>query len=219
MRSQPERKQLRSWSIVGVAILLISAGPAFAQSASRYPAGFVEGAVLADLDQVFIAPATVGGGAGAGVSFSPRFSMRFEVAVPNWHTRTDDYRSRAGNNIHAGSVREDRRIRSYSILFSRDVKVGERLQLSFLGGFGVIDNEERQSLSFDVLALNGTKVGHQESGFQTSRSLAAVTVGVDAAIAVTKQLAVVPRLRLLGQPAGDAHSSNVQPGVAFRWRF
>jgi hypothetical protein len=210
---------MRSWSITGVWILLMSAGPAFAQSASRHPTLFVEGAALADHPRPFEAPVTAGAGAGAGVSFSPHFSIRFEIAAPNWHSREDVFRNRVLNNIQAGSERYRQRIRSYSVLFSRDLEVGERLQLSFLGGLSVIDREDREFLSFDILALDGRKVGHNASGWQTSRSLGAMTFGVDAAIAVTKRLAVVPRLRFHGQPAGDGHSSNFQPGVAVRWRF
>ena len=97
--------------------------------------------------------------------------------------------------------------------------MGDRLQLSFLLGLSVIDREARQSVSYDVLTLTGAKVSHQESGYQSSGAMGGVGGGVDAAIAVTKSLAVVPRLRFHSQPAGDGHSSNGQPGVAIRWRF
>ena len=184
---------------------------------------FVEGGALFDVDPTQRSQTTTTSGLtiGAGVFVTPRFSVQLEFDLPDWHASDYAGRGRVANHIEAYSQREEGRSPSVSLLFGYTVRPVTRLNIALLAG-GTNAKRATRSRGFtERYTLDGALLEHHDYD-RTSDSYdwPAVSFGADAAITVTRHLAVVPQLRLHSYLFSD-HTSLLffRPRVTLRWQF
>lgn len=201
------------------ALLAATTGVAQAQttSGSRW---FADGGALIDIDPYTYdsADASAGVFASVGGIIGNGWSMRFERTHPAWHTQTyeDSYGSTATTAVTTSGTNRHR-ISTYAFLAGKDFEVSKRLTLTPLFGISIARHSDREE----------SLVRTNRSGVVTSRSnsdsqhemIALLSGGADFAIAVTRQIAVVPNLRVQVDPRSEDASAIVRPGLAFRVRF
>lgn len=185
--------------------------------------GFVEAGALLDVDPTQRSQTTTTSGLtiGAGVFMTPRFSVRLEFDLPDWHVSDYAGRGRVANHIEAYSQREEGRSPSVSLLFGYTIRPVTRLNIALLAGGTKAKRATRSRGFTERYTLDGALLEHQDyDRTYGSYDWQAVSVGVDAAIAVTKHLAVVPQLRLHSYLYSE-HTSQMffRPRVAVRWQF
>ena len=203
-------------------LCLMVAGPG-ARAVSAQGKGFVEGGALLDVDPTQRSQTTTTSGAtvGGGVFLSPRFSMRFEVELPEWHASDYEGRGRVASHIEAYSQREERRSPSASFLLGYDVRPMTRLNITLLAGGTRARRASRTRGFTERYTLDGVLLEHRDyDQSNDDYTWPAVSAGVDAAIAVTKHLAIVPQLRVHSYLFSE-HTSEmfVRPRLALRWQF
>lgn len=194
-----------------------------ARTVSAQGKGFVEGGALLDVDPTLRSQMTTTSGVavGAGVFVTPRLSMRLELELPKWHASDYEGRGRVASHIEAYSQREERRSPSASFLVGYDIRPMTRLNMTLLAG-GTRATRATRSRGFtERYTLDGVLLDHRDFDHSDdNHGWLAVSAGVDAAIAVTKHLAVVPQLRLHSYLYSE-HTSLmfVRPRLSVRWRF
>ena len=106
-------------------------------------------------------------------------------------------RGRVASHIEAYFQREERRSPSVSLLFGYDIRPVTHLNIALLAG-GMWAKRASRSRGFtERCTLDGELLDHHDyDRGDGSYDWLAVSFGADAAIAVTKHLAVVPQLRL-----------------------
>ena len=185
--------------------------------------GFVEAGALLDVDPTQRSQTTTTSGLtiGGGLFMSPRFSARLEFDLPDWHTSDSAGRSRVATHIEAYSQREEGRSPSVSLLFGYTMRPVTRFNITLLAG-GTRAKRATRSRGFtEKYTLDGALLEHRDHDrTYDSYEWPAVSFGADAAIAVTKHLAVVPQLRLHSYLFSE-HTSQMffRPRVAVRWQF
>jgi hypothetical protein len=185
--------------------------------------GFVEGGGLLDVDSTQRSQTTTTSGVtiGAGVFMTPRFSMRLEFELPAWHASDYAGRGRVASHIEAYSQREERRSPSISLLFGYNIRPVTRLNIALLAGGTKAKRASRSRGFTERYTLDGALLEHHDyDRSDGSYDWLAVSFGADAAIAVTKHLAVVPQLRLHSYLYSE-HTSVMffRPRVSVRWQF
>src|SRR5262245_21684123 len=93
-------------NLVITGLLVASAAPVGAQSAPDGSRGYVDAGFLADLDPYTYSDGTHGSPGGlfaAGVAFPSRWTMRFETALPAWHTEKVDTQYTSGGRTMTDS--------------------------------------------------------------------------------------------------------------------
>ena len=184
---------------------------------------FVEGGGLFDVDPTQRSQTTTTSGLaiGAGVFLTPRVSVRLEFDLPDWHASDYAGRGRVANHIEAYSQREESRSPSVSVLFGYHIRPVSRLDIALLAGGTNAQRATRSRGFTERYTLDGALIEHHDyDRTYDSYDWPAVSFGADAAIALTKHLAVVPQLRLHSYPYSD-HTSLLffRPRVAVRWQF
>jgi hypothetical protein len=186
--------------LISCAMLIVSAVGANAQIRNRM---FVEGGVLVDQDAPEDGSLTVtaGGVLGGGVRLPLPFTLRIEAEVPRWHTTTI-----------GAEFQEEVAFRaiSYAFLVAGHFRPLGRVQLEPLAGFNLVTQSWR---------WRAVDSGHPFEQRRT-RHWPALSVGIDAPVAVTRRLAVVPQLRV----SVTTHSTHYKDGwirlrMALRWQF
>jgi hypothetical protein len=212
-------KALRSVVIAGLLVAALCGAPLNASAQTV----FVEGGPLLDYDPTLRSQTTTTAGltAGAGLFLTPRFSVRLEFEFPRWHASDYSGRGRVANHIEAYSTHEENRARSGSVLFGYHLRPATRVSVALLAGGTSATRAWRNRGFTQRLALDGSLIEHHdfENGGDNYDWLA-VSFGADAAIAVTKHLAVVPQLRLHSYLYSE-HTSLMfsRPRISVRWQF
>jgi hypothetical protein len=95
------------------------------------------------------------------------------------------------------------------------------IQVALLAGLSATDRVSRHSGFSDKLTLDGELITHSPYDRRFAAQWFALALGIDVAIAVTKHLSIVPRLRLYAYPLWvEAPSLFItRPGLAVRWQF
>jgi hypothetical protein len=185
--------------------------------------GFVEGGGLLDVDPTQRSQTTTTSGVtiGAGVFMTPRFSLRLEYDLPDWHASDYAGRGRVASHIEEYSQREERRSPSVSLLLGYNIRPVRRFSIALIVGGTNAKRASRVRGFTERYTLEGALLEH----YDFDRSYGgydwlAVSFGADAAIAVTKHLAVVPQLRLHSYLYSE-HTSLmfVRPRMSVRWQF
>jgi hypothetical protein len=201
-------------------LLLTVATPAAAQTRQ----GFVEGGVLADYDPTLRADkdTTAGVTGSAGFFITPRWSLRLELDRPQWHGRHWAGESRVVDRIEASDLQEDGRSPSWSLLAGRHYAQESRVSFSWVAGLTMVRREFRKSGWTERRDLQGNVTSHTDIDRRyPANTWPAVTAGADVTIALTKQLALVPQIRVHTYGGLSEHTSDlfVRPRVAVRWQF
>ena len=152
---------------------------------------------------------------------TPRFSMRLEFELPDWHASDYAGRGRVANHIEAYSQREERRSPSVSLLFGYNIRPVTRLHIALLAGGTRAKRASRSRGFTERYTLDGALLEHRDyDRSYGDYDWLAVSFGADAAIAVTKHVAVVPQLRLHSYLYSE-HTSVMffRPRVSVRWQF
>jgi hypothetical protein len=185
--------------------------------------GFVEGGGLFDIDPTQRSQTTTTPGltVGAGLFLAPQRSLRLEVELPAWHASGYEGRNRVADHIEAYSQREDSRSPSVSVLFGYDFRPAPRLTIALLAG-GTSAKRAWRSRGFtERYTLDGVLLEHRDiDNSSDGYEWLAMSGGVDAAVHVTKHLAVVPQLRLHSYLFSE-HTSELffRPRLSVRWQF
>ena len=164
---------------------------------------------------------TIGVSGGVGVFLTRRMSVRLEFDLPPWHASQQSGRARLPHRIEVHSIREENRAPSFSGLIAGHLRSGSRVSVAILAGCTSATRSWRDSGFVDYLDLQENVSEHHEVANSGSNyRWLAVTAGADAAVSLTKQLAVVPQLRVHSYLFSD-HTSLVfvRPRVLLRWQF
>ena len=183
---------------------------------------FAEAAGLADHDPTLRSDTntTIGVSAGIGVSLSPRVSVRLEFDLPRWHRSESSRTARLPQRIEVRSIREENRARSISALVAGHIRPMSRLHVAVVGGGTRASRDSRRAGFVGVLDLDGRLIDHREIASDSSHTWLALTGGSDAAISLTRRLALVPQLRIHSYlPPANTPLVFVRPRVALRWQF
>ena len=152
---------------------------------------------------------------------TPRFSVRLEFEVPDWHASDHAGRGPVANHIEAYSQREERRSRSVSLLFGYNIRPMTRLDIALLAGGTRAKRATRTRGFTERYTLDGVLLEHHDyDRSYGDYEWPAVSCGADVAIAMTNHLAVVPQVRLHSYLYSE-HTSLMffRPRVSVRWRF
>jgi hypothetical protein len=178
-------------------LVVVALAAATEAAAQRHESAlFLEGAFLGDheVKGQSVPPMTVGGGGAIGFQISRHFSLRFEAEAPLMHTV--DF----GDQTFSATDRF--RTTTYSTLAAGHYQPHRRVTLAFLGGLSAANSETRRSVD--------------SREYRWSFKAGALTAGVDAAVALTPHLAIVPEVRF---HAYNEYSTGTRPKVAIRWTF
>lgn len=204
-------------------VLLSLAAPAAAQTRLA----FVEAGLLADYDPTLHDDTTTKAGitGSLGVFVSRRWSVRAEVEYPQWHSTTWSGESRSVPNgiprIDRFNLLEERRSPSISVLAGRDATPDSRVNLTLLGGVTITRRDSRTSGTIDVFDVDGNLIEHKDIRRDSGGyNWLALSAGADAAIALTKSLALVPQIRVHSYLYSE-HTPLmfVRPRLALRYTF
>jgi hypothetical protein len=158
---------------------------------------------------------------GVGVVLTRQVSLRLEFDLPPWHASQHSGRVRLPHRIEVDSIREENRAPSISGLIAGHLRSGSRVSVALLAGCTSATRSWRNSGFVDYLDLQENLPEHHEVANSGSNyRWLAVTGGADAAISLTKRLAVVPQLRVHSYLFSD-HTSLVfvRPRVLLRCQF
>jgi hypothetical protein len=90
------------------------------------------------------------------------------------------------------------------------------VDVAFLVGLSEAIHDTRNSGYSDTTLLRTVEVVHEEFTSRSSDSVGAVTAGVDAAVNLTRHLAIVPEVRF---HLYNEYGAVTRPKVAVRWTF
>jgi len=197
-----------------VVLLLISATPT-AMAWAGDSVLFVDGAFLGDHDgsRWIQTPMALGGSGAIGFRASRHFSVRFEAEVPGIHART--LTTNYPGLLNTSDTESFRTI-TYGALFAVHYPVHQRVDVAFLVGLSEAIHDTRNSGYSDTTLLRTVEVVHEEFTSRSSDSVGAVTAGVDAAVNLTRHLAIVPEVRF---HLYNEYGAVTRPKVAVRWTF
>ena len=206
-----------------ILVVLWSQMPAVAQTAAAAKGAtsrvFVDAALVADYDQTDFEPAgpAMAGGVGIGTSLWKRYSLRFEFDVPGEHV--DFYEAPRLQHRFASKTT------SYAFLLGRHFRMEKRVPIVALIGVSALTHRTHFTgfIDFAPPDVNGSR--HVEFNDHEVEQWVALTMGVEAPVAITRHLRLVPQLRThsvanaeLGElfPSGK---SALRPRLSLRWQF
>ena len=174
----------------------------------------------------------------AGISFgveSPTSGIEFDVSATDWRVQpggTQRYRFAGQTSIYSqkGHIYEStstKRQRSpeAGVLFRKNLRLHDAVILTWLvgGSFAYRPNELVQ-IKKEVLP-DGSLVEVHRSNHRYVRSYVAGVIGLETIVKLSRQVAIVPRLRVTAFPACLDTSGSaprlllVRPQVGVRWTF
>jgi hypothetical protein len=179
---------------------------------------FIDATVMADYDQTDFEPAgpSVAGGVGIGARLSQRYSLRFEFDIPGKHVNLDQ-----GPRFEH---RDEATTTSYAFLMGRQFRVDKKVPVIALLGVSALTHRSHFTGFFDITP-RGTEPTHTEYDEHDVEQWVALTLGVEAPVAITRHLRLVPQFRIqqvanaeLGRifPSGK---STMRPRLSLRWQF
>ena len=204
-------------------VLIGLAHPVTAQE----PAVFATGAVFASIergsyitglvDQVpdqDLNGTTLGGSVGVGTFVDPRWSVRLEAAFPRAIVAGSTTIQQVGpDRSFTRRVRVSERTRSAAFVIGFHTRRHGRVRFTYLGGIAFA--QARRVEDFESIFEGPTSRPPESFGTTTVTYGITPTVGMDAVVALTRRLAIVPRIRA----QGSAHGLSIRPGVAIQWGF
>jgi hypothetical protein len=208
--------------IVTTALLMFAIAPREAAAQSRPISVFVEGAFLEDHDPTRFGPTGTrpGGGVTLGLMVSPRYSLRFDLEIPDWYTTTDTFNNTVGDHIEVNSHRQGDRTIAYAMLVGRHYQPYRGLALTLAAGVTSTEREGRSTGFTELRSREGAILRHSDFDQHWGDQWLALTLGLDAEFVVMPHLAIVPEVRLHTYPPSDSPASLItRPRIAVRWRF
>jgi hypothetical protein len=209
-----------SRSNVAILAVLLTAAPAAAQSRQgtvfvtggafagieRAAHSTTDGIVNADLDTSGTAPGAL---IGVGTFVTPAWSVQFELGLEGTIDRTTSFTIpglpiSSRTDVEMGTT-------SSAVLVGFHPRAHGRLALGYLGGIAFI--RERQA--FQEVITGAPPELFESPATETVIYGTTAAVGMDADVAVSRHLAVVPQVRV----QTSARGLSIRPGVSARWRF
>jgi hypothetical protein len=221
-----------TWGVLALSAALVPRG-ALAQTAAP-PRAFVEGSLLASVDQVlkfeddphFSADAswTFAAGGSIGVFLTPAWTLRAEFEVPR-HAGSDIearghtyYLSATGPGIEYRFVTA-RRDTTIAGLLGVQLRSSGRVRPSLLFRGGLSHMAARRSIQLqDPPGSPWSNVKVRNEVKTWTENNPTLNLGLDVEILMTKTFALVPRVRA-SIVMGETSATILRPGVAARWRF
>jgi hypothetical protein len=215
---------MRVLRIVGIGVGVVMTAicsSARADAQTSAPAGrvFIEAAAVADYDRTDFEPTgpALAGGLGIGTRLGRRDSVRFEFDVPGEHV--DRYRQQGLEHRFASKTT------AFAFLFGRGFRTDKKVGLVALAGVSALTHRTHVTgfIDFERPDANGSR--HLDFDEHDVEQWVALTAGIEAPIAITRHLRVVPQLRThqvanaeLGElfPSGK---SAIRPRLSLRWEF
>jgi len=218
-------------------VICAIASAAQAQTASGPQGAFVDVYLHPDWDDA--RSATMSGatlGTGFAVAFDAGASgIELDIGVPQWHVATSapqryqyvgpTYGWSQQGHFYETSSTTRRRASEVAVLYRRNRPLNRHATLSWAVGGGYIYRpEEYTSVTNEVLP-DGRLTEVHAYAYPTSRNYLAAIARLEGEFRVTRQLSVVPRLRvkvfpsLLDDSGLAPQTLTGQPEVAVRWRF
>ncbi len=217
---------MRRVAAVAVGCILLTVNPVDAQPHSTTGV-FVQGGPFASIELLphgrvsslvtpLVAPdasGTVAGGTiGMGAFLRPFLSLRAELAIPATLDQEED------NGISNLRVSSRTRVnyRDAYVLLGFETNAARRVRLSYLAGAVIRQQRSRRRLGIlneglpPFLPPRVEILEDESVSYGTSLAL-----GLDASAAVSRQLTVVPQVRLAVASGG----LSVRPGMSVRWSF
>ena len=156
---------------------------------------------------------TAAGTIGAGVFLSPRWNIRFELALMG----TIDFSGTSGSELFTQISQGETRRNIGSVLLGYEAPASGRVSVGYFAGLALIHERQTFSVSTElVLPLPLPP----PTGFESSKTEAwtfrqAPQVGIEAVISATPKVAIVPAFSI------TAFSGVwlLQPGVTVRFKF
>jgi hypothetical protein len=185
---------------------------------------YVGGGILADVKRFSGDPSVptldgqaVAGAAAAGTSLADRWDIEIGIEVPAFtsHLEAHPVVLNRSTTIALQDRVQNRAIAVPALLRFRGA-AHRRVQLGYLVGLSIV----RLQRDFDTLAPAGTPAALVPKAHETLGYGAAPVLGLDAQIAITDHLALVPAihvsvLNVVGQVSGVL----IRPQVGLRWMF
>ena len=211
--------------IVTGAVLMALSGrtPAVAQTAASANVGasriFVDAAAIADYDQTDFEPPgpAMAGGLGIGTTLFTRYSLRFEFDVPGEHV--DLFETRGSRHRAASKTT------SYAFLLGRHFRMDKRVPIVALVGVSALTHKTHLTSFIDYATPDMNGALHLDFNDHDVEQWVALTMGVEAPIAITRHFRLVPQLRthqvanaVLG-PVFQSGKSALRPRLSLRWQF
>lgn len=203
------------------ALLLTCAGSAAAQTPMS-ESGYVTGGAFVGVKRFSGDPAeatldgtTTGGTLAVGTSIGPRWDLQVGLDVTGF-SRTQRSRDITfqRRTITLTSVTENQALSVATLLRFRSAAHG-RVRLGYLGGLSFVRLHRR----FRTDAPDGTPAGLIPRSEARVDYSAAPTVGIDARIAMTEHLAVIPGIHACVFRFADESGLVVRPRIGIRWAF
>ena len=176
----------------------------------------------------------VEGGVSLGIE-SPTAGVEVSLSVSDWHEKrnapqrfryvgpTSGFMQQGHSYEYVNTFR--RRSPEVDVLFRKNRQVREAVTMTWVvGGAYAFRPEEYAQITNEVLPDDTLVEVHRQAGRSTRNYFAAVA-GLEATVRVSRNLAIVPRLRLTAFPNLMDESTQaprhfvVRPQVAVRWTF
>jgi hypothetical protein len=201
--------------LIVVMVACLVAAAADAQTIANPPRAFVDVSVGPDWDDAYrdstrVPGATWESGFAFGFDWG-KSGVEFDVGVPRWHVKNFAPRryQHAGQSFgwerqghfYESSDTERRRSIDATVLYRANVPVKRHVTVSWLVGGGFVYRPEQfTSVTKEVLP-DGQLAEVNTLKDTSSRNYLAATVGLDVEFRVSRQVAVVPRLRVTAFPS------------------
>ena len=175
---------------------------------------FIEATAMADYDQTDFEPPgpTFAGGAGIGTRLARRYTLRFEFDKPGEHVELFEaprLRHRFASKTTA-----------FAFLLGRDFRMDKRVPIVALIGVSALTHRTHFTGYIDFAApdVNGSR--HVDFDEHDVEQWVALTLGIEAPIAISRHLRVVPQLRTHDVANEElVQRSALRPRLSLRWQF
>ncbi len=204
--------------VVGMAMIgaVFSDPPVHAQGStnSALRRVFIEATAMADYDQTDFEPPgpALADGAGIGARLARRYTLRFEFDKPGEHVELFEaprLRHRFASKTTA-----------FAFLLGRDFRIDKRVPIVVLIGVSALTHRTHFTGYIDFAAPDANGSRHVDFDEHDVEQWVAVTLGVEAPIAISRHLRVVPQLRthdVANEELGQR--SALRPRLSLRWQF
>ncbi len=208
--------------VFAIATVLILTAPAAAQSPV-----FVSGSFFGDVKRFSGDPATnvldgdtIGGGARLGTFVAPSWTLELGTDVGGVTTIARDVPQLVGKTAALPPRRQSRtrnRLIATSALVGFHPGANRRVRFAYLGGLTLLHVTRKT----DTLIAGVAQPNERD----TVDFVPAATMGIEAWVAVSSHLGIVPEVRVFAFSlggnglAGIAGGIAIRPGIAIRWTF
>jgi hypothetical protein len=207
---------------LAILAILLTAGPSAAQT--REGTVFVTGGAFAGIERAahtttsgVVVPALDSNGTapgaliGVGTFVTPAWSVQFELALEGTIHRTQSFTIAGLPQALTRRTSTEMSSTSGAALVGFHTRLHGRLALAYLGGIAFVRERQAYQQSYS----GGPPELLESPATETFIYGATAAVGMDADVAVSRHLAVVPQIRV----QTSARGLSIRPGVSARWNF